>query len=200
MAYKKLQKEIEALVNLRLENILSQINLPDEDKENILVINKKLSNISSKRKNSANISGYNLFAREMFPEVKQENEGMPTKDLLRIIASMWQNLDKQEKDNLNERAKSIKPKTKQEKKQNKIQNNKQIAKTKTLTKSNKNVIVVDNNKDSKHKFVPKTSDSKLSSAKSSVKSTPAQSDTEQSQGTIKNLLSKLKLQKSRTDE
>lgn len=186
MAYKKLHKEIEIIINSRLENILSQVGLSDEDKDNIFTINGGLSNINSKKKNS-NISGYNLFCREMFPEVKIENNGLATKDMLRIIASMWKELDQENKNNYNSRAKLIKPKTKQEKKLEKVnaKENKQTVKT-----INKNV------KDSKLKISPKTSSSKLSS----VKSTPAQSDNEQSGSTIKKLLAKLKSPKHHDDD
>lgn len=116
MAYKKLHKEVEILITSRLENILSRVELSDEDKENILTINQGLSNINSKRKIQSNISGYNLFARESFPAVKVENDGLLTKDILKIIANMWKELDQEDKNNYNKRAKLIKPKTKEEKK------------------------------------------------------------------------------------
>lgn len=133
MAYKKLHTEIEVIIQSRLETIFSQLNLNDEDLENVFNTNKKLSNTNIKKKS---ISGYNLFAREMFPDIKRENEGVMAKDVMRTVANLWKDIDQQTKDDYNERAKSIKPKTKEDKKQRQP-NNKSNSKNKVLDNNNK---------------------------------------------------------------
>lgn len=183
MPYKKLHKEIELLINSRLKTILSQLDLNEEDLKIILDLNNELSAQSNKsRKINNNISGYNLFAREMFPSIKSENEGMPTKDMLRIIASLWKDADQDVKDDYNKRAKSIKPLTKEEKKQKSSKNNKQAIKNTGKTKKNN---------DKTKGNTSKLSSNKLPANKSSVKSTPAHSDTEQ-KSSIQDLLNKIK--------
>ncbi len=102
------------------------MNLNDNELKNIFDLNQEIRNQTLKvRKNTSNISGYNLFTREMFSSIKQDNEGLATKDLLRIIASLWnlwKNTDQDIKDHYNFRSKSISPKTKQEKLKNNKQN------------------------------------------------------------------------------
>lgn len=65
----------------------------------------------SKRK----ISGYNLYAREMFPEIKDNNPGTLTKDLLVLIGAGWKALSKDQQADYKERAEDIEPSTKEEK-------------------------------------------------------------------------------------
>lgn len=108
--YKKLHKEIEILIKSRLESILSQLDLDDTDIEKIINLNEELSKINTRKKTLKNISGYNLFVREMFPEVKNNNQNIPTKDILKIIANFWKEQDI--KEDYNKRAKFIKPKIK----------------------------------------------------------------------------------------
>jgi hypothetical protein len=180
--YKKLHKEIENIITSRLENILSQLDLSEEDLTHILGLNNQLSNNGSNRRIQSNISGYNLFYREMFPEVKADNPDTQTKDILKIIAGNWKEQNQKTKDDYNKRAKTIKPLTREEKKERQT-NNKLIPKT--------------TNKDTKEKQSSKTSSSKLLSSKSSVKSTPAHSDNEQN---IKNLLAKLKSPNKHNDK
>ncbi len=131
MSYNKLHKEIETLIQSRLETIFSQVTLGEDDLESILHLNKQLSNQSSIRKVNANISGYNLFTKELFPTVKSENEDMTTPDIIKVIANIWKNeTDQQIKDDYNRRAKNIKPLTKENKKKsiNKISNDSKIKK------------------------------------------------------------------------
>lgn len=143
-----------------------------------------MSDNSVGRKQQSNISGYNLFAREMFSSVKNDNQNLATKDILRIVASLWKEQDQDIKDDYNQKAKSIKPLTPQEKKE-RVTNNKRVInstnKTNTLNK----------NKDLK--LSPKTSPSKLES----VKSTPTRSGNEIN---IKDLLAKIKSPRHQDNE
>lgn len=175
--YKKLHREIETIISSRLQQILSQTELSDADSKTILELNDELGKT---KKSIKNISGYNLFFREHFSQVKDDNPGTQTKDMLKIIASTWKEQNQDVKDDYNSRAKIIKPLTKEEKSKNKSNDKKQSSKTTKTIKSTKIV-------NKKERLADK-----LPSVVSSVKSTPIHSDTEQSQKSIKTLLAKLK--------
>lgn len=109
---KKIYNDIEKYVEDRLIAVLNDVDLGDNVNTAILERNRfySISKSSVNRKQTKNISGYNLFCRELFPSIKEDNEGVATKDLLRIIAATWKEQDQDTKNNFNQRAKSIPPK------------------------------------------------------------------------------------------
>ncbi len=114
--HKKLYKYIEDIIEERFINVLNDLEVENDTRNIIIETNRKISQtVSSTRKQQTNISGYNLFAREMFPIVRQENEDTTTKDILRIIANLWKESHQDIKNEYNQRAKNIKPLTKEQK-------------------------------------------------------------------------------------
>ena len=113
-AYNKFNKSVEAHLEQRIRDAFTSLGWENRIDEVLEALHQTAS--EKGRKKSSNISGYNLFCREVFPDVKEQNMGEATKDLLKIIGPMWRGLDQDQKDEYNERAKTVKPLTAEQKK------------------------------------------------------------------------------------
>ena len=120
----KINKAIEDMFIERLANILNEIGLDADDSKQFFTANNKFKTKGKhpkEKRKLKNISGYNLFAREMFPTVKVDNPDMKTTEHNKIIGNLWKEQTTDDtKKAYNEREKLISPVTKEKKTSKKI--------------------------------------------------------------------------------
>ena len=111
MAEAKTQNRIyEAKISKRLEKIIKLLDINEEQARILLQANLQIK--EKKNNKRAHISGYNLYAQEVFETSKAEFSNNTNAENWAIIGLMWKKLTDDEKDTYNNRAVNIQPKVK----------------------------------------------------------------------------------------
>jgi hypothetical protein len=100
---KLFDKAIESAICDRLTNLLGngmkEKKIDSDMFDWILEENSRLQ-INGDHKTKSNISGYNLFCKEMFPIVREDHKDTPVKELMTIIAGLWKQTNDDDKKEL----------------------------------------------------------------------------------------------------
>lgn len=114
-----LSKHEENSINNRVQKILTDADVSEFDDYEIQTINRfkiicydlneKLSKRHSVKRTNKNISGYNLFGKEMFPEITAQYPNLEQKEKLKKVAELWKGSPANIREDYNKRAKLVKP-------------------------------------------------------------------------------------------
>ena len=109
--YKSQNKIYEKKIEKRLMKLIQSIGMTQEQAKIVLEKNQQIKNDKQSKKKD-HISGYNLFAHEVFETEKEQFRKNTREENWAIIGHLWKNLGETEKEDYNNRAVNIKPKPK----------------------------------------------------------------------------------------